>query len=120
MSESCNALTLLRFRFRASRLAVSNENQAHSGRRTGLACKTSPATATNQKNSDEMRAATRPRLHALPPPEKAQRSVWFSRWRTAGEIFHIKQQEYAGHDQERTDPFQKPTGVAQNLNRALP
>src|SRR5437868_8916649 len=71
-------------------LAVSNENQAHSGGRTGLACKISPATATNQKNSDEMRAATRPRLHALPPPEKAQRSVWFSRWRTAGEIFSHK------------------------------
>src|SRR6059058_3164416 len=35
-------------------------------------------------------------------------------------FFHIKQQEYAGHDQERTDPFQKPTGVAQKLNRALP
>jgi hypothetical protein len=25
------------------------------------------------------RAATRPRLHALPEPEKAQRSGWFSR-----------------------------------------
>src|SRR5438874_7562002 len=34
-------------------------------------------------------------------------------------FFHIKQQEHAGHDQERTDPFQKPTGVPQNLNRAL-
>ena len=35
------------------------------------------------------------------------------------EFFHIKQQEHAGHHQERTDPFQEPTGVAQNLNRAL-
>src|SRR5512133_3590929 len=36
------------------------------------------------------------------------------------EFFHIKQKEHAGHDQERTDPFQEPAGVAQNLNRALP
>ena len=27
-------------------------------------------------------------------------------------FFHIKQQEHAGHNQERTDPFQEPAGVA--------
>ena len=38
----------------------------------------------------------------------------------SSKFFHIKQKEHAGHDQERTDPFQEPAGIAQNLNRALP
>src|SRR6266481_8970854 len=35
-------------------------------------------------------------------------------------FFHVKQQEHAGHVQVRTDPFQEPTEVAENLNRSLP